>query len=126
MAGWNAHDARAVAACYAPDFVGDDIALAEPQHGSEDIRKLTLYYLRAFPDLHVTVDGRAVDGDVVVLVWTLTGTHRGTFMNIPPTGRPTSVRGTTYLTIRDGLIRRATRIWDLAGLLRCMGLLPEL
>lgn len=126
MAGWNAHDARAVAACYAPDFVGDDIALPTLQHGPEDIRRLTLYYLRAFPDLHVTIDGRAVDGEVVVLVWTLTGTHRGTFMNIPPTGRPTSVRGTTYLTIRDGLIRRATRIWDLAGLLRCMGLLPEL
>ena len=61
MAGWNAHDARAVAACYGPDFVGDDIALAEPQHGSEDIRRLTLYYFRAFPDLHVTIDGRAVD-----------------------------------------------------------------
>lgn len=126
MTAWNAHDARAVAACYAADFVGDDIALAEPQHGPEDIRRLTLYYLRAFPDLEATVDAKAIDGDVVVLVWTLTGTHRGTFMNIPPTGRPTSVRGTTYLTIRDGLIRQATRIWDLAGLLRCMGLLPEL
>ncbi len=126
MDAWNAHDARAVAACYAPDFVGDDIALAEPQHGTESIRKLTLYYLRAFPDLAVTVDGRVIDGDAVALIWTLTGTHRGTFMNIPPTGRHTSVRGTTYLTIRDGLIVRATRIWDLAGLLRGMGLLPEL
>lgn len=126
MEAWNTHDARAVAACYGPDFVGDDIGLAEPQQGPEAIRRLTLYYLRAFPDLKVVVDSHATDGDTVVLVWTLIGTHRGTFMNIPPTGRSTSVRGTTILTIREGLIRRATRIWDLAGLLRCMGLLPEL
>lgn len=123
---WNAHDARAVATLYAPDFEGDDIALAEPQHGAEAIRRLTQYYLRAFPDLVVTLDGLAVDGDVVAMIWTLSGTHRNTFMNIPPTGRYTSVRGTTYLTVRDGLVYRATRIWDLAGLLRGMGLLPEL
>lgn len=123
---WNAHDARAVAALYAPDFEGDDIALPDPQHGPDAVRRLTQYYLRAFPDLKVTLDSLVIDGDQAVMIWTLSGTHRNTFMNIPPTGRYTSVRGTTCLTVRDGLVHRATRIWDLAGLLRGMGLLPEL
>jgi len=47
-------------------------------------------------------------------------------MNIPPTGRAVAVRGTSVLTVEDGKIKRAFRIWDVAGLLRSIGLLPEL
>jgi hypothetical protein len=47
-------------------------------------------------------------------------------MNIPPTGRPVLARGTSILCLNDGLIQHGTRIWDLAGLLRGMGLLTEL
>ncbi len=126
ITAWNDHDADQVAACYAADFVGEDVAQAEPQHGPAEVRRLTAFYFRAFPDLQVTVESLIVQGDQAVLVWTWRGTHRGTFMRIPPTGRPVVVRGSTIFTLSGGLIRRAVRIWDVAGLLRAVGLLPEL
>jgi hypothetical protein len=47
-------------------------------------------------------------------------------MNIPPTGRQVQVRGVSIIEVKDGLIVRGQYIWDLAGMLRHMGLLPEL
>jgi predicted ester cyclase len=67
-----------------------------------------------------------ISDDQSVLVWNATGTHQGTLMNIPPTGRVVSVRGVTVLTIIDHKIVNALYLWDVAGLLRGFGLLPEL
>ena len=47
-------------------------------------------------------------------------------MHIPPTGLRVSVLGTSLVALHGGKIRRALRIWDLAGLLRDLKLLPEL
>lgn len=123
---YNAHDPERVAAFYAEDFVGEDVAQAQPQHGAAELRRLMVYYYRAFPDLHIELQDAVFERDRVVMVWVMRGTQRGTFMRIPPTGRSVAVRGTTVLTLRDGLIRRALRVWDVAGLLRAIGLLPEL
>ena len=126
IAAWNAHDVQAVAACYAPDYEEVDVARVEPVHGPDAVRRVLDYYLRAFPDLRVTLDDRIVDGNRAALYWTWTGTHRGAFMHIPATGHPVLVRGTSLVTLENGKIRRALRIWDLAGLLRNLRLLPEL
>lgn len=126
LAAWNAHDVRAVVAHYAPDYEEIDVARATPQIGSEMVRRTLLYYLRAFPDLHITLDDVLVSGERAALYWTWTGTQHGTFMNIPPTGHQVKVRGSSLITLNDGKIQRAVRIWDLAGLLRDLRLLPEL
>jgi steroid delta-isomerase-like uncharacterized protein len=123
---WNAHDADKVQSFYAPDCEEMDVALREPQCGSDRIRKLMNYYLRAFPDVQVTVDEIICEGDRAALSWTWCGTHRGRFMNIPPTHRHVTVHGATFVTLRHGLIHRVKRVWDVAGLLRALGLLPEL
>jgi hypothetical protein len=47
-------------------------------------------------------------------------------MHIPPTGRKIAVRGISVLTIENGKITRGLYVWDAAGLLRTIGLLPEL
>jgi hypothetical protein len=46
--------------------------------------------------------------------------------NIPPTGRRIAVCGISLLTIEGGRISRGLYVWDVAGLLRSIGLLPEL
>ena len=60
------------------------------------------------------------------IVWMAEGTHQGTIMNIPPTGHRVVVRGVSIIDVEDGLIVRGQYIWDLAGMLRHLGLLPEL
>lgn len=126
VAAWNDHDPVRVSAFYAADYEGEDVGAPGRQTGPEEIRKVVQYYLRAFPDLHIRLDDLVVEGDKAVMVWTLSGTQRGMFMRIPATGRPVAVRGTTLIEFQDGLIKRALRLWDVAGLLRAIGLLPEL
>jgi steroid delta-isomerase-like uncharacterized protein len=126
MAAWNSHDLDRVAALHAAGFVGWDIAQPEPQVGIEGIRRCMSGYLQAFPDLHLSADASVIEHDQMVLVWRARGTQRGTLMNIPPTGRTVEVQGMTLITVQDGRIARSQSVWDVAGLLRAIGLLPEL
>lgn len=40
-----------------------------------------------FPDLHFEIEDQLAEGDKVVSRWTITGTHRGEWVGIPPTGK---------------------------------------
>ncbi len=126
FAAWNAHDVSSVLSYYTADYEELDVARAQPMRGHAEVRRLMTYYLRAFPDLSITLDDCIRDGERMALYWTWQGTQRGTFMHIPPTSLRVSVRGTSLVALRDEKIRRALRIWDLAGLLRDLKLLPEL
>ncbi len=126
FAAWNAHDVAGVLNHYTADYEELDVARAAPVRGHAEVGRLMAYYLHAFPDLSITLDDCIRDGERMALYWTWQGTQRGIFMHIPPTGLQVSVRGTTLVALHDEKIRRALRIWDLAGLLRDLKLLPEL
>lgn len=123
---WNAHDVERIKAFYAPEYEGVDVGQAAPQHGPQGICQSVLSYLQAFPDLRFLEEETIVQDNHVVLVWTARGTHEGKLMRIPPTGREIAVRGVSLLTVKNGRIVRGLYIWDVAGLLRAIGLLPEL
>ena len=127
---WNEHDVDGVMSFYAPEYVGIDVGQPTPEHGLEGKRRAVAQYLHAFPDLRFVPEepvGMSAAGvDTVVLNWIATGTHLGPFMNIPPSGRTIQVRGVSTLKLRDGKIVGATYVWDVAGLLRAIGLLPDL
>lgn len=125
LAAWNAHDAEGVAAFLAPGFEGIDVAFATPQAGDQ-AREAIGRYLRAFPDLAIADEETLVQGNRVVVTWTARGTHRGPWLHIPPTGRVVAVRGVTFLTVVGDKVAQSLCIWDVAGLLRGVGLLPEL
>ncbi len=122
---WNSHDIERVASFYAPDYVGVDIGQARPLHGPEERCRVLTSYVRAFPDLHFTGE-TIIQDNRVAFVWTMHGTHRGSLMRIPPTGRTVEVQGVSLLTVENGKVKRGLNIWDMAGLLRGLGLLPEL
>jgi len=124
--GWNQHDAGKVAGLYTADYEEEDIAAADKHRSPIAAKATMILYLRAFPDLRLEAEDIVSQGNCVALSWILTGTHRGTLMNIPATGRAVKVRGVSLITIADGKIKRTCRVWDLAGLLRAFGLLPEL
>lgn len=123
---WNAHDPERVAALYAPTYEGTDVGEASPQRGPQAVRQRVARYLSAFPDLEFTEQETLVQGQRAALEWTARGTHQGPLMNIPATNRPTEIRGMSVLTVEEGKITRETSIWDVAGFLRSIGLLPEL
>jgi predicted ester cyclase len=55
-----------------------------------------------FPDLRSHEDVLLGDGDLVVLRWTITGTHTGSFFGVAPTGRQIQVSGMDMLRVADG------------------------
>jgi steroid delta-isomerase-like uncharacterized protein len=123
---WNSHDIEKVLSFYAPECISDDVGQAALLHGREDLRVLLTAYWKAFPDLQFSVMDIIVEDKRLAIAWVAQGTHQGTIMNIPPTGHRVQVRGMSMLHVKDGLVVHAQYIWDIAGMLRHMGLLPEL
>lgn len=125
MSAWNAHDAQGVADLHALDFVGVDVGQSRTIHGRKAFHASAIRMLAAFPDLHFSSD-MLVDQNRVAVIWMLKATHQGRIFGIPPTGCTFAVRGVSTLTIKQGLISQGLYIWDVAGFLRAVGLLPEL
>lgn len=123
---WNSHDIEKVLSFYSAEYIGDDVGQASLLRGREGLRTMLEHYWSAFPDLKFKVVDTLVEGDRLVIVWVGEGTHQGTIMNIPPTGHWVEASGISILEVQDGLVVRGQYIWDLAGMLRHMGLLPKL
>ncbi|HEX9332142.1 MAG TPA: ester cyclase [Anaerolineales bacterium] len=123
---WNSHDIEKVLSFYSQEYVGDDVGQASLLRGHEGLRAMLESYWGAFPDLRFKVVSTLVDGNRIAIVWVGDGTHHGTIMNIPPTGHKVTVRGVSIIDVKDKMVVSGQYIWDLAGMLRHMGLLPEL
>jgi steroid delta-isomerase-like uncharacterized protein len=90
------------------------------------MRAMLESYWRAFPDLQFVIMDTVIQDSRAVIIWLGQGTHQGTIMNIPPTGHKVEVRGVSIIDVQDDLVVHGQYVWDLAGMLRHMGLLPEL
>jgi steroid delta-isomerase-like uncharacterized protein len=92
--------------------------------GARALKQVWTVLLRAFPDLRVTVEDVIAEGDKVVCRNTVTGTHRGEYRGLPPTGA--SVRYGEIFVFRLGG-GRITEIWgvvDVLTQLRQLGAVP--
>lgn len=122
---FNSHDAAAAAALFDPDAVLDDVAVPRRAVGAGAIAAVYARHFAAIPDAHVRVERIVAEGETVVAEWTSVGTHRGPLMGIPATGRPVTIKGVSIIRFRGATPVADTRVWDLAGLLRQIGLLPS-
>jgi len=84
-------------------------------------------YLRtAFPDRHDDIEDIIADGDMVGMLFRITGTHRGNFFGIPPTNKPIDLYEAGIFKLADGRITEAWFMADEAALLKQLGArLPE-
>jgi steroid delta-isomerase-like uncharacterized protein len=126
LEAWNAHNAECVASFYSADYVGVDVSESGQQRGPEGVRHTVQRYLNAFSDLHLTQEETVVNDNRAAIKVTVRGTYQGGLMNIPATGRTTELHGVAFLTFDNGKITRASYLWDVAGFLRNIGLLPDL
>lgn len=126
LAAWNSRDVEQVAVLYAAEYEGNDVAEAAPQRGPAAVCLSATRYLHAFPDLTLVRESVVAEGNQVAMAWRAHGTHRGRLLNIPPSGQRVAVRGVSFLKVEAGQIVRGLHIWDMAGMLRQIGLLTEL
>ena len=84
-------------------------------------RKQVERFQVAFPDLKFTVDETVSEKDKLVVMWTVTGTHKGMFLGIGPTHKKVSLSGISIHQIAGGKILETTAVWDALGLLDQLG-----
>ncbi|MBL7828499.1 MAG: ester cyclase [Saprospiraceae bacterium] len=125
ISAWNAHSKQRLLDMYHPDFDGQDLSEGKHAGGKRDAERMIDYILNAFPDLEMRLLEWGIDGENVFFFWEATGHQRGTLMNIPPTGKQCRFIGSTFFGLKEGKIIRSRRIWDVATMLRQIGLLPE-
>lgn len=124
QAAWQQHDLDAAARYLTSDWVGHYAGIGDAQ-GVDGFKRVAGAYLRAFPDLAITVHDALGDGDKIVRRVTFTGTHQGVFLGVPPTGRQIRVEGTVILRITGGKIAEEWVTENLLGLLQQLGAIPS-
>ena len=95
---------------------------AMPREGHE---AFAAAFYAGFPDIFHTVDDVFVTGDRAAVRFTLRGTHTGSFMGIPPSGRGVVVVANVLMRFEDGKVAELFGVFDEAGLLRQIGVLPS-
>jgi predicted ester cyclase len=106
-----------------PDFI-DHQALPGAQAGIAGLKEFVRAWRRGFPDMAETIELLISDGDMVVGRFRLSGTHRGDFFGLAPSGRRVDVTGIDILRIRDGKIVEFWYSEDTLGLFRQLGVTP--
>ena len=81
--------------------------------------------LAAFPDWHMSVEDLIAGGDKVVARVTVTGTHKGEFMGIPPTGAHAEVQLIDIMRFDGaGLVSEHWGVADMLSLMQQLGAVP--
>jgi len=92
--------------------------------GAEAVSEALADFRRAFPDLDVAIqDIFGHDGRVGVRAL-ITGTHRGEWFGIAPTGRPVRLALHEFHQLRDGRISHTWHLEDWFGMLQQVGAWP--
>lgn len=125
---WNRHDLDAIAACYAPDGTAE-FSGGPPAVGREAIANAIRFWFTAFPDLKLITEEALTEGNRLIQVWTVRGTHTGPLgpiEPIDPKGRPLMVRGIAFMDVNEsGLITSSRDIFDRSQLFRSVGVVPQ-
>jgi steroid delta-isomerase-like uncharacterized protein len=102
----------------ATDYVFHDPVSPVEVHGPEGYKQEFGMYLTAFPDIQITFEQMIAEDDKVVIRWTLSGTHEGELMGIPPTGRRVAVRGISMYRVADGKFVETWPSYDALGMIQ--------
>ena len=97
----------------APNYVDHSIPSGLPP-GTEGLKQATITYRTAFPDLKATLDDIFAEGDRVAYRWSVSGTHLGEWLGIPPTGNHVTATGITHFRIAGGKVVEAWTSTDLS------------
>jgi len=100
--------------------------LDEPAHrGPHEMKEHVSGWLMSFPDLRFTIERMVAEGDRVVSQLVMEGTHQGTWMGIPPTGKRLQIRMITIHRIANGKIAEDWVLVESLGLFQQLGAVPD-
>lgn len=106
------------------DEVYDENVIAHTPYGDikgkEGLKQFNML-LKAFPDIHMTIEDQIAEGDKVVNRFTFTGTQKGEFMGIAPTGKSFKFTGINIQKIVNGKFMEGWSTMDIFSLYQQLG-----
>ncbi len=113
--GPSSGDMKSANALLSPNFALHTPLPSAP--GIQGINDVITACRAAFEHLNVTVEDMVAEGDRVAARFTARGIHNGSFMGLPPTGKPVTMTGIEIFRIENG---RIVELWGEANLLGLM------
>jgi steroid delta-isomerase-like uncharacterized protein len=121
----SAHDIEKVFTFYTDDIYFEQVwEGGVVTHGKEEMRSVFKTMYTAFPDYRADLKFCIVSGDRACYEWVMSGTHKGDFRGISPTGKSVSLRVSTVAELRGGKYSRISLYLDAATIMRQLGVLP--
>jgi steroid delta-isomerase-like uncharacterized protein len=124
-AAWSSHDTERLLALFTDDIVYEDVTFGVVTHGKKELRSFAEGAFAAAPDILFKLTNRFISATCAGMEWEMSGTHKGEFPGLPPTGKRFSVRGATIIELLASKIRRNSDYWDSATFMRQVGLLAS-
>jgi steroid delta-isomerase-like uncharacterized protein len=119
---WNAQDAAAIVATFAPGGTYQDPTTPGPLTG-EAIGHYATGLWAAFPDLCFEMTSVAPAGDgMVAAQWVMRGTNSGSMFGLPPSGKQVELPGADFVVVEDAGLCSVTGYFDSGALPRQLGL----
>lgn len=92
--------------------------------GREGMKQFFTMMRTAFPDLRMAVDDLIAEGDKVVARTTMSGTHKGEFMGMDPSGKQFRVSAIDVIRFADGKAVEHWGLTDAAAMMEQIGAIP--
>ncbi len=108
------------------EFFATDRVYHGPFEGLEGIKVSIPEFMKAFPDLHQTIEDIIAEGDKVTARFTLRCTHKDSFLGIAPTGNRVTVSAILITQLEDGKEIETWDIWDTASFFQQLGIVLPL
>lgn len=120
IAAWNSHDPDKMLSLFTDDVFYEDVAFGEVSHGHAEMRKFAASEFEGVPDLELKLVRAAIHDGHGTIEWTFSGTDKGVYK----TGKKFTVRGVSVVDVRNGKIARSLDFYDVAAIMRQVGVLP--
>jgi steroid delta-isomerase-like uncharacterized protein len=109
-------------------FFTTDMKLRDPAQpnftgGLQQYKTIESHYKNAFPTKSMRIDQIYSSEDSIIVNWTCKGTQKGTFMDIPATGKNFTIQGISIYRFKGDKISEISQVWDRLGLLEQLGVM---
>lgn len=122
---WNKGNLPVADELIAPTYMHHDASTPDLGKGPESEKKRVNLYRTAFHDLRLSIEDLYAEGETVVARWSFRGIHKGELNGIAPTGKQVAITGVTIVRFSNGKIVEGFVNWDVLGLMRQLGVVPE-
>jgi steroid delta-isomerase-like uncharacterized protein len=119
---WQRHDAAALAAEHIEDGEVDSPLWGKVK-GRAAIQHIYSQWFLSFPDAEYVTEHLLINGNEAAQFIKMSGTQKGDFCGLPPTGKRFEMRCAFLFSFADDGIAHETRVYDFIGTLVQLGVL---